>query len=318
MKEREKMDRLNYKGKEIIGSDQGFGNMKTRHVVFRSGVKEYDERPALGEEVLQMDGKYYVFGEGHKGFLSDKVLDDDYYILTMASIAKELQFRGMEKADIILAVGLPIQWIATQRENFKQYLSRKEKVEFRYNDVKYEVRICGVQVFPQGFAGIIENLKEYKGINMLVDIGNGTMNIMYINNGKPVSEKCFTEKLGVQQCIKQMNSTILAKCGSILDDEQIEEFLKNGTANIGERYEKEMKRVAQEYIEQIFQKLKEYEYNSELMRLHIIGGGGRIIRNFGVFDQDRVEIIDDICATAKGYEYLALANLKRADKIGAL
>lgn len=311
------MDRLNYKGKEIIGIDQGFGNMKTRHIVFKSGIKEYEEKPAFGEDILEYNGKYYVFGEGHKSFISDKVMDEDYYILTLAALAKELNVRGIQKADVILAVGLPIQWIATQRAAFKEYLLRNERVSFKHKDVKYEVHICGADVFPQGYAGIITEISQFQGVNVLADIGNGTMNILYINNGKPDSSRCYTEKLGVYQCINQMNNTILTKCGSTLNEEIIEEFLRYGTANVSQRFEQEMKNVAMEYAEQIFLKLREYEYNPELMTLHIIGGGGRIIQNFGTYDANRVEIITDICATAKGYELLELAVLKKADRIGA-
>ena len=35
------------------------------------------------------------------------------------------------------------------------------------------------------------------------------------------------------------------------------------------------------------------------------------IWNFGVHDKSRVTILDDICATAKGYESLAYMSLKR-------
>ena len=38
---------------------------------------------------------------------------------------------------------------------------------------------------------------------------------------------------------------------------------------------------------------------------------GCLIRNFGTYDKSRVTIIDDICATAKGYESLAYMSLKR-------
>lgn len=41
------------------------------------------------------------------------------------------------------------------------------------------------------------------------------------------------------------------------------------------------------------------------MRLYVTGGGGCILKIFGDYDKNRVTIIDDICATAKGYEYLA-------------
>ena len=45
------------------------------------------------------------------------------------------------------------------------------------------------------------------------------------------------------------------------------------------------------------------------MRLYVLGGGSCLIRNFGKYDEKRVTINDDICATAKGYEYLSYINL---------
>ena len=47
------------------------------------------------------------------------------------------------------------------------------------------------------------------------------------------------------------------------------------------------------------------------MRLYVLGGGSCLIRNFGVYDKTRVTINDDICATAKGYEYLAELSFRR-------
>lgn len=47
------------------------------------------------------------------------------------------------------------------------------------------------------------------------------------------------------------------------------------------------------------------------MRLYVVGDSGCLIRNFGTYDESRVTILDDICATAKGYEYLALMSLNQ-------
>lgn len=44
------------------------------------------------------------------------------------------------------------------------------------------------------------------------------------------------------------------------------------------------------------------------MKLYVVGGGGCLIRNFADYDANRVIINEDICATAKGYEYMALVN----------
>ena len=73
-------------------------------------------------------------------------------------------------------------------------------------------------------------------------------------------------------------------------------------------------------MKSIFRILREHEYDPELMRLFVVGGGGCMIRNFGNFDVNRVIINTDICATAKGYEYLAEKKFRkkggivRADK----
>ena len=48
-----------------------------------------------------------------------------------------------------------------------------------------------------------------------------------------------------------------------------------------------------------------------LMRLHGLGGGSCLVRNFGAYDADCVAIYEDICATAKGYEFLCEQALHR-------
>jgi plasmid segregation protein ParM len=45
------------------------------------------------------------------------------------------------------------------------------------------------------------------------------------------------------------------------------------------------------------------------MMLYITGGGGCLVKNFGKVSADRVKFVDDICAAAKGYEYLAELQL---------
>ena len=42
-----------------------------------------------------------------------------------------------------------------------------------------------------------------------------------------------------------------------------------------------------------------------------MGGGSCLIKNFAEFDQTRVTINSDVCATAKGYERLAEAALRK-------
>ena len=60
----------------------------------------------------------------------------------------------------------------------------------------------------------------------------------------------------------------------------------------------------------IFRRLREHGDDEGTMMLYITGGSGCLVKNFGKGSADRVKFVDDICAAAKGYEYLAEAQLK--------
>lgn len=82
-------------------------------------------------------------------------------------------------------------------------------------------------------------------------------------------------------------------------------------ADIDEMYLKTIRDTVSEYVQQIFRKLREHDYDPRLMKLYVVGGGGCLIRNFASADESRVTINDDICATAKGYERMAEMKLLR-------
>lgn len=81
----------NFNNTKIIGIDHGYGNMKTANFCFPTGIIAYDSEPLFTADMLVYDGKYYLIGEGHKEFVPDKIKDEDYYILTLAAVAKELK-----------------------------------------------------------------------------------------------------------------------------------------------------------------------------------------------------------------------------------
>ena len=298
-------------GIKIVGIDHGYGNIKTANTVTPTGIHVYDTEPIFQGNTLEYNGKYYRFGEGHKEFIADKSADEDFYIFTLMAVARELQRTGEYKAKIYLATGLPLTWVRTQRDSFKKYLMKNIEVRFRFNDKDFQITIAGCVVYPQGYPAIIERIGEFKGTNILADIGNGTMNILYIQNKKPIESKSWTEKLGVNQLVIKAKNAIMDISGVKIDESIIEQYLRFGTADISEKYSKLLHETATEYAKNIFAALRKYEYNPELMKLYIIGGGGCIVKNFAGYDTENVEIISDICATAKGYEYLAYVQLRK-------
>ena len=93
----------------IIGVDHGYAAMKTAHFSFPTGLVAYEHEPYTLNDVLEYGGKYYVVGSGRQPIQKNKTQTEDYYLLTLAAIAKELAYRNAgTAADIHLAAGLPL------------------------------------------------------------------------------------------------------------------------------------------------------------------------------------------------------------------
>ena len=300
------------KGIKIIGIDAGYGNIKCGcGSVFKTAVTEYDTEPIFKGNILEFKGKYYRIGEGHKDFISDKSMDNDFYILTLMGIVKELKRAGLREGTVYLAAGLPLKWVQSQRDSFKEYLLQDKSIDLKYNDEDFHIDLIGCSIFPQAYPAVLNRLKDFGGINMLVDIGNGTMNILYMQDKKPVENKAWTEKLGVNQLVIQARNAVMDNYGVKIDESIIEQYIRYGQADISEKYIDLLHTAAVQYTKDVFAALRRYDYNPELMKLYIAGGGGCIIKNFGEYDTERVEIIEDICAAAYGFECLAYMQFTR-------
>ena len=107
----------------------------------------------------------------------------------------------------------------------------------------------------------------------------------------------FTEKYGTHQCALLIREQMMKHHHGTLDDAIITEILKKGTADIDGQYLDTVIKTAKEYTSGIFRRLREHEYDSKLMKLYVVGGGGCLIRNFAEYDVNRVIINEDICAT---------------------
>ena len=299
----------------LIGVDHGYGNMKGANVCFPTGIMAYDSEPLFTRNLLVFENKYYLIGEGHKEFLPNKALDEDYYILTLATISEELRRENITDADVFIAAGLPLTWTTGGKKEFEGYLTRKPEVSFTYKKVDYHLRIVGAKIYPQGYAAVAPNVAKMDGVNLICDIGNGTMNLLYIVDGMPETSRMFTEKYGTYQCTLMVRERFLQKTQREIPDAIIEKVLRTSTADIPKADLQLITEIAETYAEGILRRLREHGYDGNTMKLIVTGGGGCLLSNFGkapasVVKAKRIIRQHDICAAAKGYEYLAELQLR--------
>ena len=199
--------------------------------------------------------------------------------MTLAGLAEELKFRGLHEAEVVLAVGLPLAWVKSQAADWRAYLMQEKELDFMFQKERYKVHLCGVEIFPQGLAAV-HNQGAMPGMNMLVDIGNGTMSILEIHDGRPIEKSISTEVFGVHHCMEKIQKELSKRGGVEVPEMLIEPLLRNG---IGERTDDVAmvtKRIAESYTEEIMKKLAAHGYKEDLVHLYIIGGGGCLLRHF--------------------------------------
>ncbi|MDO4484876.1 MAG: ParM/StbA family protein [Clostridia bacterium] len=300
----------------LIAIDHGYGQIKTPNFVFPTGVQPCFGTPAFEADVLEWMTRRYIIGIGHKEVRVDKTADEDFRLLTMAAMAKELARKGIRKAVVYLALGLPLDWAGDQKEKFRNYMRNPYELFFTFNGIEYEVEIADVLIYPQGFAAVAHRLDEFRGMNMLCDIGHGTMSVMFINAGKPMAGKVYTELMGVHQCVKAMRDAVMKSFHASLEDAQIEDFLRNDNAEIPEKVKQVMTVTAKDYVSRIMGKLGEHGFDPQMMKLHLMGGGMWLVKKFGdltvqeAIHEGSILLNTDISASAKGYEMIARNTLR--------
>ena len=142
----------------IIGIDHGYYAIKTAHCSFPAGLTSYGEHePYTRQGLLEFGGCFFVCGSGRQPIQRDKTVNDNYYLLTLAAIAKEIQQRGLPpECSVRIAAGLPLTSFGRDKPKFRDYLLRsKQPVNFRFEGVEYSITIEEVAVFPQGYAALM-------------------------------------------------------------------------------------------------------------------------------------------------------------------
>ena len=76
--------------KIVLAIDHGNNRIKTLTRSFTSGCVESGHLPAMGGDVLVYQGKEYTLSGKRMAQKNDKTEDDNFFILTLFAIGKEL------------------------------------------------------------------------------------------------------------------------------------------------------------------------------------------------------------------------------------
>jgi len=304
----------------VIGVDHGYAAMKTAHFSFPSGIVAYEHEPYTHKNVLEYGGKYYVVGSGRQPLQKDKTLSEDYYLLTLAAIAKELLFRKCScNSDVHLAAGLPLTSFGRDKKKFRKYLIRDgNSVDFRYESCEYTVTITDVSLFPQGYAAVlIQNGLLDEPSVILADIGGWTVDLMRLDNRVPNAATCRSLELGMIRCLDEIGEQIRRSLGLSMTTAQIESVLRGDASNVDERAKEIITNEAGNYVRRLLSSITESGLDIRAMPTIFLGGGASLMKRYFPLSNEPCQpfILDDVMLNAKGYERL-VSQLSRSGNNG--
>ena len=272
----------------VIGVDHGYAAMKTVHGSFPSGLVAYEHEPYTQKDVLEYDGMYYVVGSGRQPLQKDKTRTEDYYLLTLAAIARELDCRSAERTcSVILAAGLPLTSFGRDKKKFRAYLLRDGKpVSFRYEGRDYTVTVRDVKLFPEGYAAVLTQTELLDEPSVIVaDIGGWTVDLMRLDNRLPNAATCRSLELGMIRCIDEISEQVRRTLGVSMTAAQIECVL---------------------YVQNLLSAITECGLDTRAIPAIFMGGGAALLKRHisPTNGLCRPVILDDVSLNAKGYERL--------------
>ena len=294
---------------EIIAIDHGWSHIKTRSTVFVSGVEE-NVSPTFFDNVLEYNGKFYNIGGKRIEVKNTKVDNNDFYLLTLAAIAKELKNRNLTDANVYLAVGLPLTRFGEEKQAFIDYLKKDKEVTFKYAEKEYHITIEKVSVFPQCYAAVADMIPTFARKAVVIDIGSWTVDIMPVVNKQPDDQRCSSLPKGIITCMREMNRACVRRFNYELDESDIEHYIRyHQIDGIPKDVVALMDNFLSKYAEMIIRSLKEMEINIQTTPIYFVGGGAVVMKNYGGLNMQNVYYKQDVKSNAKGFEILAKAAM---------
>ena len=296
----------------IIGVDHGFAMMKYAHGTFPNGLKRIQGEASLENNTLVVDGQTYKIGEGRLPMKEEKTSDEDYFILTLASVCKEMKFRGLKQANVILAVGLPFSRFGIERKTFHDYLKREGLIQVSLDGEDYEIGINEVFVYPQCYAAIANRIGSMEAETLVVDIGSKTVDVIHFVDRVPQESESTSWPKALIECTESIKNEVYSQLNRNLTDTQIQKVMLEGdNPLIPEECVSIIRGVLHQFVESIEAKLRENGFEIDMIPIIYVGGGAGIMRRFRSGSRKNVTYIEDICANAIGYEYLCSRSVDR-------
>lgn len=192
--------------------------------------------------------------------------------------------------------------MGAEKQEFYNYFMKNRRLNYKYEGQFYSVYIVSVDVFPQGYAAVVNRLNTFAMSTVVVDIGSWTIDILPIIEGQPDVSQCKSLSLGTFTAIADINENLRQKFGEEANEVIIKDVMLHRKSAINQKYLTIIQDGLTVYADKIMNNLRSLKINFDLTQFVFIGGGASIIKNFSSDLGENMLIIEDVCINAKGYK----------------
>jgi len=315
--------------KIVLAIDHGNSRIKTLTCSFTSGCVESGHLPAMGGDVLLYQGKEYTLSGKRMAQKNDKTEDDNFFILTLFAIGKELlenpqysaNLKPHSTVSVELLIGLPPLHYKAMYKRFEKYFTGREpRISFELNKKPVTIEITGAQAFPQAYAAAITVYDKIKDSHMvnIVDIGGYTVDCLGLSKMRPNMDVCTSLYMGVNTLFQKINEQVRATGAQNIQDSIIEAILMDDLKTISDYSKTRIELVrgrTQKFCAELLSEVAQTGLDLTENKTVFVGGGSILLKEYIVLTgkAPRTVFVDDIHANAKGYQMLYnMANTVKA------
>lgn len=286
-----------------IALDHGWSSIKGEHIFMENLVTPVDYTPLTNNGLLEYRGRKYIIGQGRMGKQATKTENGNYFLLTLAGIAKELSYQRLEKTTHVeLYAGVPLTMFGAERKAFREYLWHKEQLSFTFEGVHYCFYLDKVKIYAQCYAAIANRMGDMNSLRC-VDLGSWTMDVLSVKDKVPMDKDAYTYEVGLITAFERIKKDGLPKVHCEIPEEDITDYIK-GTGVNGE-FIPIIEKGLQEYADNVEAKLKEIKVDLKHENIIYVGGGASVMKKYGRTKGRNIQYVTDVKANAIGYRYLA-------------
>lgn len=274
-----------------------------RHSVKTSAGQKY----WIGEAAMQSSNAISTLSREKPAELHDLLIVAATYLLD----AKE---------EDALAVGLPINYYRTQRQELQNRLLRTNEFISVNGGSTKRISFAQIKVYPQALGALfLQDLPE--GFVGVIDIGYLTTDYLLfdVQQGQPapILEACGSIEIGVSQAYQRLATVFHAKTGVTLpiymQTKAIDKSLRGETLLVAGKevdLSRDIKQICRETTQQVEEAVKSHwrdriDFVNQIVG---IGGGMELLRPYFTLQQLNI-LPDPVYANAKGFLALAGATV---------